>query len=201
VRLDRRGRALLGLKCFTEAATAFSAGLELKPGDESLLAASALAVELSDSRVAAIPLALAASKWPGAVPPELNIDGSSASAVDQLSHQASSDVSDRSTLHADSISPSCTSHISSHLLPTPGFVSVEPLSRAARCVSQTTADSSIDVDYKRPRAKPRVTVLSGFLGSGKTTVLRHILRNTQGLKVCLHLSDNLPFPIYQVLPL
>lgn len=34
-----------------------------------------------------------------------------------------------------------------------------------------------------------VTVLSGFLGAGKTTVLNHILRNTEGLKVAVIVND------------
>ena len=34
-----------------------------------------------------------------------------------------------------------------------------------------------------------VTVLSGFLGAGKTTVLNHILHNRSGLKVAVIVND------------
>lgn len=40
-----------------------------------------------------------------------------------------------------------------------------------------------------------VTVLSGFLGAGKTTVLSHVLNNRQGKKYWQTLVD--PFPIWE----
>lgn len=41
----------------------------------------------------------------------------------------------------------------------------------------------------------KVIVLSGFLGSGKTTLVRHILTNTQGKKVAVILNDISEFDI------
>jgi G3E family GTPase len=35
----------------------------------------------------------------------------------------------------------------------------------------------------------KVIVLSGFLGSGKTTLVKHILTNSQNLKVAVILND------------
>lgn len=40
-----------------------------------------------------------------------------------------------------------------------------------------------------PQTKLPVTVLSGFLGAGKTTVLNHILTNREGLKVAVIVND------------
>jgi uridine kinase len=40
-----------------------------------------------------------------------------------------------------------------------------------------------------PPAKLPVTVLSGFLGAGKTTVLNHILHNRQQRKVAVIVND------------
>lgn len=41
----------------------------------------------------------------------------------------------------------------------------------------------------RPKAKVPVSILTGFLGAGKTTLVQHILRNREGLKVGIVVND------------
>ena len=52
--------------------------------------------------------------------------------------------------------------------------------RAGTPLHATAADvPALETDTRTP-----VTLLSGFLGSGKTTTLKHVLENKEGLKVC-----------------
>ena len=39
------------------------------------------------------------------------------------------------------------------------------------------------------RLKTPITLLSGFLGTGKTTLLKHILENKEGLRVGVIIND------------
>merc|ERR1719160_2188991 len=41
----------------------------------------------------------------------------------------------------------------------------------------------------QPKPKVPVTILCGFLGAGKTTLVRHILQNREGLKVGVVVND------------
>lgn len=63
-------------------------------------------------------------------------------------------------------------------------------SRRLSLLATTGASSSSDVkETKKEKKRMPVTVLSGFLGAGKTSLLQHALENKEGLKFGLVVND------------
>ncbi len=60
----------------------------------------------------------------------------------------------------------------------------------SRCFSSTPLGvASADTTAERTNHKIPITLLSGFLGSGKTTTLQHLLENKEGLKIGVIVND------------
>ena len=58
----------------------------------------------------------------------------------------------------------------------------------SRLYSVSTKDTSIQSKQDKAKSVP-ITLLSGFLGTGKTTTLRHLLENTQGSRIGVIVND------------
>ena len=69
--------------------------------------------------------------------------------------------------------------------PRPALKRLQPL--LSRQASASAAASAIHVESST-RPVP-MTLLSGFLGTGKTTTLKHLLENTDGLKIGVVVND------------
>lgn len=63
------------------------------------------------------------------------------------------------------------------------------LSGHAFSTRSTAADTSSAANQQHHQRMIPITVLSGFLGTGKTTLLQEILQNKQGLKIGVVVND------------
>ncbi|ETO29093.1 hypothetical protein RFI_08038 [Reticulomyxa filosa] len=71
----------------------------------------------------------------------------------------------------------------------PQVTSVETATKTATEATKPATKEEEKQPESVPRQKLPVTVLSGFLGSGKTTLMEHILKNKKGLKVAVIVND------------
>ena len=67
-----------------------------------------------------------------------------------------------------------------------------PLPATTKTASAVRATVAEDVEQMNPKAitkKTPIILLAGFLGTGKTTALKHLLENKEGAKIGLVVND------------
>ncbi|CAB9512740.1 CobW domain-containing protein [Seminavis robusta] len=72
---------------------------------------------------------------------------------------------------------------------TDAFVPRAPLSPIRTSIDATVAEDVADLDQESITKKTPIILLAGFLGTGKTTTLKHLLENTEGSRIGVIVND------------